>query len=271
MKRTFGLLIMAAALLPAVEHRETIQKAFPAARKVTVDNVFGSIRVTGYDGSQVEMTANMRARADSEDKLQQARREVSLDITQPAGELRIYVDGPFRCSDGCYHEHGRRGYQVQYDFELRVPRNTDLNLRTVNGGEVAAAGTWGRFDARNVNGGIDIQDVEGGGSAHTVNGAVKVGFRSNPREDSEFKTVNGSIDVWLRPGLSADLAFKTFNGDAYTDFEAVAIPLSHPGRREGGKFVYRSNREAAIRVGSGGPNLRFDTLNGDIRVRNKDR
>src|SRR5262249_15608243 len=105
----------------------------------------------------------------------------------------------------------------------------------------------------------------------TVNGPVKVGFTANPREDCDFKSVNGSIDIWLRPGLSADLTFKTFNGDAYTDFDAVASPVQNVPQRVGGRFVYRSSREAAIRVGSGGPRFHFDTLNGDIRIHSKER
>jgi len=36
-----------------------------------------------------------------------------------------------------------------------------------------------------------------------------------------------------------------------------------------GKFVYRSDRFSGVRVGQGGPELRFDAFNGNIHVRER--
>jgi hypothetical protein len=34
-----------------------------------------------------------------------------------------------------------------------------------------------------------------------------------------------------------------------------------------GKFVYRPGRLSRVRIGAGGPELKFQTVNGDIRIR----
>src|ERR1039457_3772299 len=82
-----------------VEQNETIQKTYPlsgpAQKKVIVDNVNGSIQVTGYAGSEVRLVAHKRLRADSSDMAEHARRDVKLDISQDANTVRFYVDGPF--------------------------------------------------------------------------------------------------------------------------------------------------------------------------------
>jgi hypothetical protein len=53
----------------------------------------------------------------------------------------------------------------------------------------------------------------------------------------------------------------------YTDFDTTALPALMPvSERKQGKFVYKSDRSAGVRVGGGGPELRFETLNGDIRI-----
>jgi len=46
-------------------------------------------------------------RAESKQDLELARKEVTLDITQQDGVLKLYVNGPFRChcDEDC---HGRR-------------------------------------------------------------------------------------------------------------------------------------------------------------------
>jgi len=60
---------------------------------------------------------------------------------------------------------------------------------------------------------------------------------------------------------------KTFNGSAYTDFESTALAAQASAAQNGTKWVYRKNQFANLRVGKGGPELTFETLNGDIRIR----
>jgi len=63
---------------------------------------------------------------------------------------------------------------------------------------------------------------------------------------------------------------KTFNGEAWTDFEASPLPMAMPKReRRGARFVYKREKETRRRVGSGGPEHAFETLNGSIRIINK--
>jgi len=143
-------------------------------------------------------------------------------------------------------------------------------LGTVNGGEVRVDNTTGDFDVANVNGGIEMNEVSGSGPVHTVNGKISVVFSRNPVKECSFKTINGAIEASFRPSLSADVRVKTFNGHAYTDFDATALPgLSPVSERRDGKFIYRGDRSTGMRIGNGGPEFNFDTLNGSIRIINR--
>ncbi len=213
-------LMAALACGQTVEEKETSQKTFTLSgstpRRIEVDNVFGAIHVTGQPGDRVHLSLVQTIRADSKEKADQARREVKLDTSQENNTLRFFVDGPFRCKceDGDVHFHGwrDRGYNVVYDFELKVPENAFLYLRTVNDGGVLVKNTAGDYDIRNVNGSVELEEVAGSGSAHTVNGRVSVTFRKNPQAACSFKTINGALDLDFQPGLSANLRLKTFNG-----------------------------------------------------------
>lgn len=255
-----------------VQEKETMQKAFSMAgaqhRSLEVDNVWGSIEVVGTDSDQVQLTVNKSTRAETKDKLEQARKEVTLDITEQQGLLKLYVNGPFRChcEDGCGHREFE-GYIVKMDFQLRVPRDIDIKVKTVNEGRVTVRDINGSFLVRNVNGDVEMSNVAGSGTASTVNGPVKVSFRQNPREASDFKTINGNVELRFAQGLAADFRFKTFNGGIYSDFPVTALPV-HAIQEEhhGAKVVFHADRYTGVRISSGGPEIKVENLNGDIRI-----
>jgi hypothetical protein len=258
-----------------VQDREVIQKSFSLAgathKSIEIDNVFGSIEVVGGPSDQVQLVVDKTTRAESKDALALAHKEVTLDITQPDGGLKLYVDGPFRCQceDGCRGTRRRdeEAYLVKMDFELHVPSNVDVKVKTVNEGRVIVRNVTGNFIARNVNGDIELDGMAGSGIAHTVNGPVKVSFRENPKENSSFQSVNGNIDLLFARGLSADFRFKTFNGGVYSDFPVTTMPVRAPQEEHrGGKVVFHADRFTAARVSNGGPEIKIENLNGDIRI-----
>ncbi|MFN7993862.1 MAG: hypothetical protein U0Q18_09690 [Bryobacteraceae bacterium] len=259
------------ALAADVEQNETTQRAFTlsgsAPRKVIVDNITGSIQVTGQAGNEIHMVARRHVRADSAERAEEARRDVKIDISQTANTVRLFVDTPSRCRDGGVHMHGSPGYEVRYDFELQVPRDTAVDLKNINDGEIKVANVAGDYKVENINGGIEMDEVAGSGRVYALNGKVKVLFRSNPREKSSFGSLNGEVRVTFEPDFSADLRFKTFNGGVYTDFPVSYLPTpASAGERHGAKFVYKSNEWSSVRVGHGGPELSFDAFNGNIRI-----
>ena len=260
--------------LPLAESRR-LSESFAGARSLVVDNWRGAITVAAHDGERLELEIAETVAARSPEDLARARREVTLELGADGGAVRAVVDGPFRCRDGSWGSWGRRGelpYRVTYDFTVQVPRAIDLDLRTVDEGEVRVEGTRGGFAVRNVNGGVELADVGGAGRAEAVNGAVRVRFARNPTAACVFKSVNGDVDVAFRPGLAADFFFDTMNGEAYSDFPFVLQPLPARHQEErNGMRVYRSERVYAVRVAGGGPEIELETLNGDILIRNRER
>jgi hypothetical protein len=275
-----------AAALPAAHHpgndwgdfgvraQETIQKSFvlpaDASKSLDIDNVWGSIEVVGRSGNQVQVTISKTIRAKSDEALQRARKEVTLDIEQKAGDVKLYVNGPFRCNcDDCRNSRGERDYVVQMDFKVQVPEWIGLDLSTVNDGHVRVSNVTGDFVVRNVNGRIDMDSIAGSGSARTVNGPVTVSFRQNPRAKSKFRTVNGNVELRFQPGLAAAFRVKTFNGGIYTDFPVAALPIRPVSEeRRGGKLIFRADRSTGVQIGTGGPEIQIENLNGDIRILN---
>ncbi|HWG38658.1 MAG TPA: hypothetical protein VN690_13170 [Terriglobales bacterium] len=248
-----------------------------SAPLVTVDNLTGPITVTADGGNQIRFTATETVYADSQQAAADAQRDVHLDVTPASDRLTLFVDGPFRCGDDGHTsskcgDHwswhwDNPGYEVRFAFELHVPQGARLDLRTVNGGDIAASGTRGDFAVRNVNGGVDLEQMAGSGQATTVNGPVTASFTANPRTDCLFRSVNGKLSLYFPASLGADLSYKTVNGSVYSDFavraESSAAPVSES---RNGMRVIRSSRESRGRIGAGGPQIALNTVNGSIFI-----
>ena len=256
----------------ASREQKTIEKTLAASGnpvRVTVDNLSGYVHVTGAsDGSQVHVLAQEFINARTQADLEQAKREVRLDIAEQPGSVSISYVAPWRCEhgeQGCSSRH-EHSYDVSYDIDVQAPRNASLELSTVNG-SLRLEQVEGTFELRGVNGGIEMSGIGGSGNARTVNGAIRVQFARNPMQACSFRSVNGALDAQFQPALSADLQFKTLHGGVYSDFDVTPLPLpASETERKNGMFVYRSNRFGAGRAGTGGPQLSFETVNGAIRL-----
>jgi hypothetical protein len=252
----------------------TLSFAAGGGRALDVRNINGFIHVEGTNDDSVQMSIRKVVRAETRDDLAEAQRDVRLEFRDgvPRVEAIVTDRSGHVCGEPWNDREPRRDhvhYQVQFDFTVRMPRNAALRLCTINGGDVMVSGTQGDFDVSNVNGLIDMRQVAGSGRAHTVNGPVTVTFTANPKQPSSFKTVNGNVDILFLDGLSADLSMKTFNGGLFTDFDVqpLANTVAAAGERRNGRFVYRANEFTRVRVGGGGPQITFETLNGNVRAR----
>jgi len=253
------------------ETAKTLRFADPSRPgRVVVDNIFGFIHIEGSDGRDVELALTKTVFARNDTRLQAALTEVNLDIAEKGDTVDLYVDGPFRDHD----REGRRvrnqrdpGYEVRYDFTLRVPRRVDLDLATVTDGDILVRGVEGAFTIHNVNGKVRLDGVAGSGEAETVNGEVRVVFRRAPGSDCFFKTLNGDVTLSFPGEPSANFRVKTMHGEIYTDFDTTPLaPLPATTERREGKFVYRANRFSGVRIGKGGPEVQCETMNGDILI-----
>jgi hypothetical protein len=251
--------------------QRTLHFAGPGPHTLEVRTVTGNVRIEGYDGADVLMTATRSTTAESAEEFAAAQRDVTLDVADGAGTIKAvahYSDGDTCGEHEHHHDRDWPDYEVRYDFTFRVPRDTRLVVCTINDGHVNVQGTRADFVLRSVNGPIDLADMGGSGEATTVNGAVKGSFAAAPRGDSVFRTINGSIVLTMPPSFAADLRMKTFNGGLYTDFDAQSLPgpQAIAAERKGDRTIYQSNAFARVRIGSGGPEMTMDTLNGDVRI-----
>ena len=264
-----ALLVFAGNVRADVVDTRELMETIPAPANeplvVIVKNIIGPIRVTGHDANRVEMHATETVRGDLQADIERARAEMQLRTESEPGRVAFRVR-PLD-EDGDRRNWGWDNYSIEYDIEVRVPRGATLDIATVNDGDVTVEDVNGEFTLKNVNGGVRLVRASGSGTINTVNGNVEAIFARAPSKAMSFHTVNGELDVTFPANLSAELAFHSMQGDVFTDFDVESLSVPPEVRSDRGRYVMRTNRNSAFRVGAGGERHSFNTLNGDIFVR----
>ena len=134
---------------------------------------------------------------------------------------------------------------------------------------LAGAGGGGPVSASNVNGPVEVKDLQDCAQIESVNGAVEVAFARAPSRDCSIKTINGDITLTVPGGTGLDAALSVMQGSVVSEFdlEPLALPVRIDQRKEEGRFVYHIEQAAGIRLGTGGPTFSIESLNGDLRIR----
>jgi hypothetical protein len=263
----------------AQESKEHISKEFalskdPSGTVLSIYNIFGFIRVEGYSGNKVMIEIDQKISAEDNQKLEIGKKEFKLGFDQTADSITAYIAEPYDSRPhndryGRYHDRDIE-YDYHLDFTVKVPFGMNLNISTVNDGNIDVKDVGGSLHVNNVNGKITITNAKGTTHAHTVNGDVSVNYLANPPGQSSYYTINGEIRVTYLANLSADLQFKSMNGEFFTDFsDAEVLPAKATKNQEtrNGGTVYRLDKVTSVRIGSGGNTFKFETLNGNIYIK----
>ncbi|WP_078062920.1 DUF4097 family beta strand repeat-containing protein [Solirubrum puertoriconensis] len=276
------------------ESKEQIKREFALsgdASRATLAlyNIMGSVSVQGYSGKSVVVEITKTIKADTPELLEQGKKEAQPGFEQRGDSVLLYVAGPHdsrpnrnnqqsggRFSDNWNNRNssGRPNYQYEFDYVLKVPASMEVRVSTVNGGEVVVQDVAGPLQARNVNGSIRISNAKALKLAHTVNGKVEVSYAAAPTTPASYHTINGDIVVSYPTNTSGDLYFKSMHGEMYTDFpktEVLPARVSQNQQANGNGTKYKLSRETAVRLGKGGADFRFETINGNVTVKQQPR
>jgi DUF4097 and DUF4098 domain-containing protein YvlB len=200
----------------------------------------GSIRVEGYDGADVRVTAQVLSRAGN---------------AQAARELAQAVE--IHARDGAIRATGRRTTGQQswsVNVRVQVPTGTAITARTTNGAINVRATQAGAM-VRTTNGSIDLADVAGRIEARSTNGSIRatISPAGQITDGIQLSTTNGAVHLALPETAAASLDLSTTNGSITTD-----VPISVQGRV--------NRRQLSGVIGGGGPEIRVKTTNGGIRI-----
>lgn len=233
------------------------------AYRLDLHLIDGSIKVTGYDGKDIQVTVESDSSKShkSEEGGSGMRRINSgggLDLTAVEKNNSVNISSSFT----------RKAVTII----VKVPQTVgcEYKIGTVNNGDITISNLSGRLEVVNVNGAITCSNISGSVVANTVNGTVKVTFRSvDAKAAMAFSTLNGNVDITFPADLKANMKLKSDRGDVFTDFE-MAIQKTQPKASVTNEnSMHRISIEDWVygTIGGGGPEIMMKNMQGNIYVR----
>src|SRR5258705_2198274 len=222
-------------------------------QQVWIRNTNGPIEVVGGTSDQLEVHAEKSWRHSSPSSVHLTKVISARGVTICA----MWAAREQRCDDGGdYRMNGVRKNDVAVRFTVVLPRGVPLDVSTVNGG-LHIDGVTAPVAATTVNGRIAVSTSKGPIQATTVNGGIEANMQELTGGDVNLTTVNGSVNAGLPPSINANIDAETVNGRVNTDFSVKVT----------GKI---STRHLRGTIGSGGPTLKLNTVNGSISLHEAD-
>jgi DUF4097 and DUF4098 domain-containing protein YvlB len=206
--------------------------------EITVASLSGDVRVTGYDGSSVVVTATIKGR--------DADRVTILDRSG-AGVVDVGVDYPKNCN--C---------DATVDFDVRVPNGTPYRYEKIvsMSGDVEIANVTGEIHATSMSGDVRVRDVAGTVEATAMSGDVHARItRLVGNGELKFTTMSGDVEVSLPSDLDANVSIATLSGSISNDFGlSVSEKKYGPGQTARGQ------------LGDGSRTVTLKSLSGNARL-----
>nr|WP_299071042.1 DUF4097 family beta strand repeat-containing protein [uncultured Allomuricauda sp.] len=144
---------------------------------------------------------------------------------------------------------------------IYLPKTQNVSVKSTWSGDIEIDGFSGEIEAdAQLNGSIEIINVNGPVTANALNGEITVEF-GKVKQDSPISiyTTNGEVDVTLPSDTPANLTLGTTNGDIYTNFEFKRE------EKDGLKSI--SGRKVKATINNGGVNISLKSTNGNIYLR----
>lgn len=261
------------------EHKERIQETYSfdssAKQKILiVKNIQGSVFVEGYQDAQISVDLEKRISAETPEDLEEGKQDISLGVINTGDSIILFTDSPYATLK---RKNGKVSYQwdcglnemsykFNFDYVIRIPYGTLVDVSTVNDGDVKVSDTKASVQACNVNGSVILENIPAVTLASTVNGDVECEILENPVENCTFHTINGDMKISYPSGLSADVSYEAMHGDFYTNFDVKILPASVEKTEESTResTIYKIEKNPKFRIGKGDVEMRFKTINGNM-------
>ncbi len=284
MKKPLLLLsfILSGILLFSKEYTDQISKEIETSgnlqeKVLYFGNLFGSVDVEGYNGSVILIEVLRNIEYENSEELETAKEELQLLLTETSKGYLLYYNMPEVKVD---EEKMRTSinfcdrkleYDFTFDVKIRVPEELNLDISTVNKGDIHIENSKGILDIGNVNGSIDMEDVSNIKEASTVNGSIEISFRQNPSGKSTYTTINGDIRLKLKNDFSSEVEFTSMNGDLYTDFKNIEYQSHKVDKHEkNGGLIYEIKTSPIVQFGNGKNSMEMSSINGSFYLLNNE-
>lgn len=212
----------------------------PGAR-VSLESVSGHVTIETTGGGEAEVHIVRTARRREDLRCREFKAEATPTDLRLSGN-----DSRREC----------RNVQVQQTVNMRLPRAVNLEVTSVSG-HVRVGELDGSVQLTSISGHATVKQAAGEAAFTSISGNVNVNLSRVGGRGIRVNSVSGNIEVGLPEGANADFRVSSISGRVIADAPGVTLQKSGPSDYEG-------------RVGSGGTQMTFNSISGNVRFRRAD-
>lgn len=227
-------------------------------RLFAFENPRGSIKVTGYDGDVIVVTASLRfpeAEKVSKNGLRKIEQN-SLDIQAEVNGNNVTLN--------C------RTTGKTVDFDIKIPENFSLKLKSLDNGDVNVMYVRGEIEIENSNGNIVLENVTGSAILSSVYGNIQAIFRQvKPDSPMIFTSFEGDVTITLPESINARLKIRSEKGEILTDFNIKPVKRQPVVTNTDKSRFYSLEDWVVGTINDGGPEYVIRSYNGNVTIKKK--
>jgi hypothetical protein len=223
----------------------------------------GSITIEAWPRSEVDITADIELRADTEEDLARLAAVNGFLLDADANRLRLLTTGTH---DKAFMKRAAKGFPKKLlglpwkiDYRIRVPAVTDIEI-DAGRGPVTLKGVEGAVSLNALEGDVTLNPA--GGLLRATVGAGKVNVSLSARNwrgaGADIRLAAGDLTLELPAGYSGDI-----NADI---LRTGKIENEYPTLEPCERTVF-TPRSIKARAGAGGTQLSFTVGDGTLRIR----
>lgn len=235
-------LVLAAAAHAAVT--ESFKQNYPLAADGTIhlENVNGDIDIVAWDKAEVSLEAVKKGKTDAD------LAKVTLEIDSSPAKLSIKTK---------YAKSGWFGnVNASVRYRLMVPAGVSLEKIDAVNSNITVTGVRGPVNLDTVNGRITATGLASDARLDSVNGGLNAEFASvDGVREVKLDSVNGRATITLPKGAGARIDADSVNGSVTIDQQV--------------KLGKVRRHSLTGEIGSGGPDISLETVNGSIAIKEK--
>ena len=156
------------------------------------------------------------------------------------------------------------------DFDIKVPRNFSLKLKSLDNGNVEIVNINGEIEVENTNGDISLENISGSAVLSSVYGKISAVFREvNPNSPMMFTSFEGDITITFPETINARLKMKSEKGEILSDFDIKPVKRQSVVTRVENTRIYSLEDWVVGSINTEGPEYIIKNYNGNIILRKK--
>lgn len=237
--------------------------AVTSGQKVIIENLLGKIIIKDYSGSKLKIECT--GFGEVSEKASGLKEIYSGGVDNTGIGLSIKESAKTIIVGGA----SKRSEDAKYTFFVPANVSVKIDYSSPFGyDDLEIIGFSRELEVKTLNAGIELTDVTGPLTIHTINGDIKSDFKSlNQDSPTSLSSINGDLDITVPSSAKAELKLGTMHGEIYTDCDIEFETKKNNNNSDWVMIGGNSNTDG--KLNGGGVELTLNSINGSIYLRKK--